>query len=347
MLLRLVHEGAECLAQWAEPLGVVYQLAEGDSELLLLVQRELIQADALERAVRRVQDGAARRLVYAAALDADEPVLHDVQQADAVGPADLVELEDDLLGAELLTVEGDRDALLEIERDIGRSIGGLQRGDAHLEEALLLILRLVARVLEVEALVREVPEVLVLGVVGLAADLEGDVVRLGVVDLLLARLDGPLPPGGDDRHIRRKVLDRQLKTDLVVTLAGAAVGDGVGVLLLGDLHQALGDHRPGMGRAEQIILVHSARLEARHDVVVDVLLGQVQHIELRCTGLQRLLLQALKLVRLADVARDRDDLAVVVVLLEPGDDDRCIQTAGIGEHDFFDVFFVHGFGLLE
>ena len=43
-------------------------------------------------------------------------------------------------------------------------------------------------------LVAQVPEVLVLGVVGLAVDLQGHVVRLGVGDLLLTRLDIPLPP---------------------------------------------------------------------------------------------------------------------------------------------------------
>ena len=37
---------------------------------------------------------------------------------------------------------------------------------------------------------------------------------------------------------------------------------------------------------------------------------------------------------LSHVAGDGDDLGVVVVLLQPGDDDGRIQTAGIGQHYF-------------
>src|SRR5699024_11955008 len=65
-------------------------------------------------------------------------------------------------------------------------------------------------------------EVLVLGVVGLTVDLQGDVVSLGVVDLLVTALDVPLTPGSDDGHVGGQGLEGQLKTDLVVALAGAA-----------------------------------------------------------------------------------------------------------------------------
>ena len=57
---------------------------------------------------------------------------------------------------------------------------------------------------------------------------------LGVVDLLVPALDVPLPPGGDDLHLRGEALDGQLEADLVVAFSGAAVTDGVRPLLLGD-----------------------------------------------------------------------------------------------------------------
>ena len=44
-------------------------------------------------------------------------------------------------------------------------------------------------------------------------------------------------------QLGREGLDGQLKADLVVALAGAAVADGVGALRFGDLHDALGDDR--------------------------------------------------------------------------------------------------------
>ncbi len=75
------------------------------------------------------------------------------------------------------------------------------------------------------------PQVLILAVVGLAVDLEGDVMRLGILDLFLTGLDIPNTPRSDDGHIGREVLDRQLKTNLIVALAGTAVADRVGAFL--------------------------------------------------------------------------------------------------------------------
>ena len=67
------------------------------------------------------------------------------------------------------------------------------------------------------------------------------------------------------------------------------------------------------------------------------LIHQIQHIQLGRAGLDGLLLQALQLVILAHVAGHGDDLGIVVVLLQPGDDDGRIQTAGVGEDNFLDL----------
>jgi hypothetical protein len=158
-----------------EPLAVVHQLREGDGELLLFVGGHLVQAHRLQILVGLVEDGAARRLVHAAALHAHQPVFHDVQQADAVFAAQLVELVDYLLGAHLLAVHGRGHALFKLQLHICGLVRSVQRRDAHLQKARLLVLWLVARILKIQALVGEVPQVLVLGVVGLAVDLQGHV----------------------------------------------------------------------------------------------------------------------------------------------------------------------------
>ena len=44
----------------------------------------------------------------------------------------------------------------------------------------------------------------------------------------------------------------------------------------------------------------------------------------------------IELIALSDIGTDGDDLAAVVVFLEPGDDDGGIETAGICEYYFFD-----------
>ena len=290
-----------------------------------------------------VEDGAPRRLIDPPILHAHQAVFHNVQQADAVLPAQLIQLADDVAGLHVLPVDGHRHALDKVQGHIGGLVRGGQGAHAHLQKALLLIQGLVGRVLQVQTLVGEVPEVLVLGIVGLPADFQGDVVGLGVVDLLVPALDIPLPPGGDDLHLRGEALDGQLKAHLVVALAGAAVADGVGPLLFGDLHQPLGDDGPGKGGAQKIVFVLGPHLHGGDDHLIHHLVGKVLDVELRSPGLDGLLLQAVQLGALAHVGGDRHHLTVVVVLLEPGDDDGCIQPAGIGEHDFFDAAVVdHG-----
>jgi hypothetical protein len=75
---------------------------------------------------------------------------------------------------------------------------------------------------------------------------------------------------------------RDVEADLVVALAGAAVGDRVGALLLGDLDQKLGEQRPGEGGGERVgALVHRAGLERAPDVLRDERLAPVDHVGLR------------------------------------------------------------------
>ena len=164
--------------------------------------------------------------------------------------------------------------------------------------------------------------------------------RLRVFDLFLSRLDRPLSPRRDDLHIRRKRLDGQLKANLVVALAGAAVADRVRALGLCDLHKALCNAGAGVRGAEEVVLVLGVRLEAGPNVVFNIILLEVFDVELRGAGLNRLLLEAVELRALAHVAGNRDNLAVIVVFLEPRDNDRCVEAAGIGENDLFD-FLCH------
>ena len=65
--------------------------------------------------------------------------------------------------------------------------------------------------------------------------------------------------------------------------------------------------------------------------------------QLGSAGLQGLLFQAIQLGSLAHVAGHGNDFRIVVVLLQPGDDDGSIQTAGIGQDDLLDVIFIHDY----
>ena len=164
--------------------------------------------------------------------------------------------------------------------------------------------------------------------------------RLGILDLFLTGLDVPDTPRSDDGHVGSEVLDRQLETNLIVALAGTAVADRVGAFLESDLDKTLRDAGTRGRGTQQVFLIDSARLHGGDDEIVDILLGLVEDIELGRAGLERFFLQTLELVVLTDVAGYRDDLAVIVVLFEPRDNDGCVQTARISENDFLDVFLV-------
>src|SRR5205823_6566238 len=78
-----------------------------------------------------------------------------------------------------------------------------------------------------------------------------DAVLAGVRDLLLpAHL--PTPHGGDHAQVGVERRDGRLDPDLVVALAGAAMGDGVASRLARLLHRELGDQRPAQRREERI-----------------------------------------------------------------------------------------------
>jgi len=160
---------------------------------------------------------------------------------------------------------------------------------------------------------------------------------LSVVDFVLAALDGPLTPGGDDLHLGSVLHAGQLETDLVVALAGAAVADGIAALGQSDLGQTLGDDGTGEAGAQIVVIVGGAGLHGGDDEVVDKLFLQILNVELAGAGLDGLFLKAVQLGTLSHITADRDNFAVVVVLLQPGDDDGRIQTAGVGECHFLDL----------
>ena len=76
--------------------------------------------------------------------------------------------------------------------------------------------------------------------------------------MLLGVLEGSVPGNvpfalrGDDLEIGRQALHREVEADLVVPLAGGAVGDRGGAVLAGRRDQVPGDERPGKRRRERI-----------------------------------------------------------------------------------------------
>ena len=246
--------------------------------------------------------------------------------------AQLVQLLDDLDRAQLLAVDGYRDALLVIDGDVFGLIGRLLGGGA---DQVQVFHGLVPRIFQITALMAQVPEVAVHGVGALLVQRNVQTAGFGVFDFLFAGLDVPDAPRSDDLHLRSQRLDGQFEADLIVALAGRAVADGGSALGLGDLNQTLGDDRTGKAGAQQVLLlVNRAHLQGRPDAVGDELFADVFNIDLARAGLDGLLVEGGQLFALTYVNGDGDNV-VVIVLLQPRDDNRGIQTARVSKNNFF------------
>ena len=250
--------------------------------------------------------------------------------------ADAVEGRHYLAGGHRLAVDRHHVASLEGERDPGRAVGGVLRRAGHPPH---LLGGLHPRVLELVPLEGGVHEVCVHRVGGLvsALALDWNAVLRGVGEEALPRPEVPLSPRGDDSDPGAKGVGSELEPDLVVALAGRAVGDGVRPRLVRDLDQPLRDEGARDGGPEEVLpLVDRVRPEHREDEVTGELLPEVVDEDGRRTEELRLPARGPELLALSEIGGERHHLAAVV-LLQPSEDDGGVEAAGVGEHDLVHV----------
>ena len=97
----------------------------------------------------------------------------------------------------------------------------------------------------------------------------------GVGDLFDAR-HAPLAGRRDHLEVRRQRPDRNIESDLVVALAGAAVRDGRRAFLPRRLNHQSGDERPAKRGGDGIdALVESVGLEGGKDELADELVADI------------------------------------------------------------------------
>src|SRR5262245_49743252 len=92
MLLALIDQRLQHLAIGREPEAVIDELGIARHQLILEMHRLAVERERLDRPVRDVEYGTARRLVDAARLHADEAVLDEIDTPDAILLAVSVEL---------------------------------------------------------------------------------------------------------------------------------------------------------------------------------------------------------------------------------------------------------------
>lgn len=126
-----------------------------------------------------------------------------------------------------------------------------------------------------------------------------------------------------------------LETNLVVTLAGAAVGDVGRAKLVSDLDKLLGEQRARQrGEQRVLVLVHGVCGDGLSQELIGELVAQVEHLAIENAQVKRLLLLGIQAgLLLAHVAADANDIEILLVL-EPLDTYGCIKTTGICENDF-------------
>ena len=268
-------------------------------------------------------------LVDLAALDPDGAVLDHVDPADPVGAGKRVQLGDELGERQLLSVEGDGDARLEADRDLGR----LRRGRGVRGERVGLLRRRRPRILERSGLDRAPEEVLVDRERRRLRRDDGNPIGDRVLDLLVA---GPDPVAQRCDHVQPGVvrLERELEAQLVVALAGAAVHDGLGPELGGDLRDCLRDHRARERRDERILaLVERVGLDRAGALLLRERRFPVDEHDVVRTGRAAPLDRRLEVELLPDVDEHGDDLVEAVpVLFQPAHDAARVEPTREGDY---------------
>ncbi len=152
-----------------------------------------------------------------------------------------------------------------------------------------------------------------------------------VGDRVFAAPDVPFAPRCYDGQIRSKRSVSELEADLIVTLAGATVGERIRTHLPSDLNLSARNEGTAHRCAEEIFsTVNRSGSERGPDEVFDKLLPEVLDVALVRAGSNRFGAYALQLFSLADIRGDTNHPRAIT-LLEPGDDDRCVEPAGVGE----------------
>ena len=159
-------------------------------------------------------------------------------------------------------------------------------------------------------------------------------VILGVIDKLGTGFEFPFTPGCNHLDAGLHGISGQLETHLIVTLAGGAVTNSVGLFSSGNLNQALADQRTRNGSTQQIrTFVNRVGLHHRENEIPRKLFRQVLDIALGGAGANRFSLNTVEFFGLSDIGTEPDDFRFVS-FLDPLDNHRGVKSARISYYYF-------------
>ena len=320
------------LAEGAEPGAVVDHLGKLKRHALAVMERLAVEHELFKSTQRFHENGAARGLVDAAALHANQAILADINATDAVARADGVEFSQKRHCIEFLAVDADGIALLEDDSNVFVTVGRiLWTGGDHPDVFWWGI----PWVFQFAALMADVPDVCVAAVNLLSAGGGGDVARLEVGQHGLTALQIPDAPRADDSQLRCQRRVRAFETNLIVSLTGAAVAECVGTSGKRHFDLRAGDDWAGDRCAHQVaILVHRSSDCHWECKLTEECLLEVNDDALGSAGLGCLLADAVEFaLTLADI-RHACHHCAAVGFTKPRNDARGVESAGVGDADF-------------
>ena len=316
-----------------------------------------VHCEALHLPMREVQDAAAGSLVNAATLHADKAILDHVHAPATVATAEGVEdfhhpkrgefsvvvgIEFQLAlvaerieeGCDFVVADRCAVALLEREFDMFSLVWSFLRRDGEdIHVARFFGGGVEPRVFENAGFERNVEKVAVHRIWLFHRCVDWDVVFLRVCDHLGAAgeflAETVLPPRGNDFQRRSQCGGCEFKADLVISFSRRAVGDRVCAFRLGYLDHFLGDTRTGDARAEEILtFVDCSSLHHREDEIAGELLAKIFDEALARSGFERLRVEPIEFLFLADVGAEGDDFSGVC-FFQPSEQDARVETTGI------------------
>ena len=299
--------------------------------MLFVMRRVAIETQGFQLAVSQDDQSSSGSFIGAAGFHADKAVFHQLGAANAVRTADFIQRLDDLRRSQSLSIHRDGGALFKSDGNFAARLGSLARVRGQHPNIVGHGQRWI---LQRAPFVADVPEVAVAAVNLLGRRGHRNLVLAGVFNGILAGLDGPVAPRADDRQMRSKGLVGQFEAHLIITLAGAAMGDRVGAFAQRHLYLPPGEQRPGDGSSQQVF-VFVDRPGAHHtpEEFGDELLPHVFDENFGGAAGLGFFDDAFELLALADVAGHSNDLAAII-LPQPRDDHAGVQAPGICQDDF-------------
>ena len=271
-------------------------------------------------------------LAFARQLNGKELSYNNIQDANAVLCAKLVEFFEHSQRGQRFAVQFHSVALFEGEGDVFCFVWCILWTVA---DEIEIIEWFIGRIFQIRAFVGKMEHVAVHGIWALLGDRHWNVVGVGEIDSVFAALDVPDAPWRDDLRFWAEGLDGELEAHLIVALAGSAVGDVVCPFLLGHFNQRLGDQRTGAAGAEQVAaFVDGATADHWINVIAHEFFLQISDVDLACAAGEGFVMNDIELVALTNIAANSDDFAVVVVFFQPRDDDGGVETTGISQYNF-------------